>query len=30
VDPKSEVATVEVAEFSITPRPKPGAFKGCL
>lgn len=30
VDPKDEVATVEVAEFSITPRPKPGAFKGCL
>ncbi len=30
VDPKNEVATVEVAEFSITPRPKPGAFKGCL
>jgi len=30
VDPKSEVTTVEVAEFSITPRPKPGAFKGCL
>lgn len=30
VDPKNEVATVEVGEFSITPRPKPGAFKGCL
>jgi hypothetical protein len=30
VDRESEVATVEVAEFSITPRPKPGAFKGCL
>lgn len=30
VDPKNEVATVVVAEFSITPRPKPGAFKGCL
>jgi hypothetical protein len=30
VDPKTEVATVDVAEFSITPRPKPGAFKGCL
>jgi hypothetical protein len=30
VDPKNEVATVEVAEFSVTPRPKPGAFKGCL
>jgi hypothetical protein len=25
-----EVATVEVAEFSITKKPKPGAFKGCL
>ena len=30
VDRESEVTTVEVAEFSITPRPKPGAFKGCL
>lgn len=30
VDPRNEVATVEVSEFSITPRPKPGAFKGCL
>lgn len=30
VDPKTEVATVKVAEFSITPKPKPGAFKGCL
>jgi len=29
VDAK-EVATVEVAEFSITKKPKPGAFKGCL
>jgi hypothetical protein len=25
-----EIATVEVAEFSITKKPKPGAFKGCL
>ncbi len=30
VDPKSEIATVEVAEFSITKKPKAGAFKGCL
>jgi hypothetical protein len=29
VDEK-EIATVEVAEFSITKKPKPGAFKGCL
>jgi hypothetical protein len=25
-----DIATVEVAEFSITKKPKPGAFKGCL
>jgi len=30
VDRKTEVTTVKVAEFSITPRPKAGAFKGCL
>lgn len=30
VDPKTEIATVNVAEYSITPRPKAGAFKGCL
>jgi hypothetical protein len=30
VDPKSGIATVEVAEYSITRKPKPGAFKGCL
>jgi hypothetical protein len=30
VDRKTEIATVTVTEFSITPRPKPGAFKGCL
>ena len=30
VDPKSEIATVEVSEFSITKKPKAGAFKGCL
>ena len=29
VDAK-QIATVEVAEFSITKKPKPGAFKGCL
>ena len=29
VDAK-EIATVEVAEFSITKKPKPGSFKGCL
>ena len=30
VDPKSAIATVEVSEFSITKKPKAGAFKGCL
>ncbi len=30
VDPKSEIATVDVSDFSITKKPKPGAFKGCL
>ncbi len=30
VDPKTEIATVEVSDFSITRKPKPGAFKGCL
>lgn len=30
VDVKTEVATVSVSEFSITPKPKAGAFKGCL
>lgn len=30
VDPRTEVTTVKVAEFSITPKPKPGGFKGCL
>ncbi len=29
-DPKQDVATVEVSEFSITKKPKAGAFKGCL
>ena len=29
VDAK-EVSTVEVAQFSITKKPRPGAFKGCL
>jgi len=30
VDEKQEIATVEVAEFSIARKPKAGAFKGCL
>jgi hypothetical protein len=30
VDAKTRVVTVEVSEFSITRKPKPGAFKGCL
>jgi len=30
VDPKTEVATVDVKEYSVAKRPKPGAFKGCL
>lgn len=30
VDPKTQIATVAVSDFSITPKPKPGAFKGCL
>jgi hypothetical protein len=30
VDPKTEVATVNVTEYSVAKRPKPGAFKGCL
>ncbi len=30
VDPKDAIATVDVADFSITKKPKPGAFKGCL
>ena len=30
VDAKDKVAVVEVTEFRITPKPKPGAFKGCL
>lgn len=27
---KDGVLVVEVAEYSVTPKPKPGAFKGCL
>jgi hypothetical protein len=27
---KDGVPELQVAEYSITPRPKPGAFKGCL
>ena len=30
VDKKDQVATVEVTEYRVTPKPKPGAFKGCL
>jgi hypothetical protein len=30
VDAKTDIATVEVSEFSITRKPRPGAFKGCL
>jgi hypothetical protein len=30
VDPKTEVATVDVKEYSVAKRPKPGALKGCL
>lgn len=30
VDKKTGIATVQVSEYRVTPRPKPGAFKGCL
>jgi len=30
VEPATGIATVDVAEFSITKKPKAGAFKGCL
>jgi len=30
VDPRTEVATVDVDEYSVSPKPKAGAFKGCL
>jgi hypothetical protein len=30
VDAVKDIATVEVAEFSIAKKPRPGAFKGCL
>jgi len=30
VDEKNDIATVEVAQFSVTKKPKAGAFKGCL
>ncbi len=30
VDEVNDIATVEVAEFSVTKKRKPGAFKGCL
>lgn len=29
-DAKTGVVTVDVSEFSLTRKPKPGAFKGCL
>jgi hypothetical protein len=29
-DARTRVVTVEVSEFSIARKPKPGAFKGCL
>jgi hypothetical protein len=30
LDQAKDIATVEVAEFSVARKPKPGAFKGCL
>lgn len=30
LDKKDKVAVVEVSEFRVTPKAKPGAFKGCL
>ncbi|MEW6430349.1 MAG: hypothetical protein AB1730_02470 [Myxococcota bacterium] len=30
VDKKDGLPVVEVSEFRVTPKPKPGAFKGCL
>lgn len=30
VDEKQDIATIEVAEFSVARKPKAGAFKGCL
>lgn len=30
VDKKDQVVVIEVSEFRVTPKPKPGAFKGCL
>jgi len=30
VDGAQDIATVDVAEFSVARKPKPGAFKGCL
>lgn len=29
-DPRTGVVTVDVTEFSLTRKPRPGAFKGCL
>jgi hypothetical protein len=30
VDAKEKIAEVQVSELRVTPKPKPGAFKGCL
>ncbi len=30
IDKKDKVPLVEVTEYRVTPKPKPGAFKGCL
>jgi hypothetical protein len=30
VDPKNGVALVDVDEYTVSPKPKAGAFKGCL
>lgn len=30
VEAKTDIATVDVSEFSIARKPKPGSFKGCL
>lgn len=30
VDKKTGIATIDVAEYSVTHKPKPGSFKGCL
>lgn len=30
IDAKDKVAVVQVTEYRVTPKPKPGGFKGCL